>query len=250
MPSTAFRLIVPIIKSMPDMDTGELRHHGIASDESLDLEADSISQQLLMKSYPYLSRYGKFNWDHRPEDIGEVLGVEYVTPQQAAERFDTRIEKGGTAVWGTVYPLLEGEDNHQDLVIAHRRFRSRARLGYSLDGIAMRKSTGELDSMFVNRIAITPQPVNANSVCRLITKSISAALEQIGISDEALPEMLQDLPQEPEILIAPGLPQTVENDRVTVSKALFEALGRAAFGPRNAPPSGRLRQALHENGWL
>ena len=51
MTGTPFRVMVPIIKSVADADTGEIHHHGIASDESLDIQNDRIAQQLITKSY-------------------------------------------------------------------------------------------------------------------------------------------------------------------------------------------------------
>lgn len=247
MAGTPFRVMVPIIKSVADADTGEIHHHGIASDESLDIQNDRIAQQLIAKSYGYLSRWGKFNWDHHPVDIGEVMGAEYATPEQAGERFGVSIEKGGTAVWGTVYPLLEGIDNPPDLVTAHRMFRSGARLGYSLDGIAVRKSNGDFDGIFVNRVAICPQPINVNATCKRVVKSLAGALEHIGISDEELPEMLQDLPEAPDLLVAYEALRQPDDGHVRISKALFGRLVHAVCGTRNHPRLGGLAEALDKS---
>lgn len=247
MAGTPFRVMVPIIKSVADADTGEIHHHGIASDESLDIQNDRIAQQLIAKSYGYLSRWGKFNWDHHLVDIGEVMGAEYATPEQARERFGVAIEKGGTAVWGTVYPLLEGIDNPPDLVTAHRMFRSGARLGYSLDGIAVRKSNGDFDGIFVNRVAICPQPINVNATCKRVVKSLAGALEHIGISDEELPEMLQDLPEAPDLLVAYEALRQPDDGHVRISKALFGRLVHAVCGTRNHPRLGGLAEALDKS---
>lgn len=254
MAGTPFRVMVPIIKSVADADTGEIHHHGIASDESLDIQNDAVLQQMVSKSYSYLAKWGKFNWDHMPRDerlpavdIGEVLGAEWVSPKQAQERFGVSIEKSGTAVWGTVYPLLDGIDNPPELVTAHRMFRVGARLGYSLDGFAVRKSNGDFDSILVNRVAICPQPINVNATCKRVVKSLAGALEHIGISDEELPEMLQDLPDAPDLLVAYEALRQPDDGHVRISKALFGRLVHAVCGTRNHPRLGGLAEALDKS---
>lgn len=242
---TAFRLSFPLLKAVPDADTGEIRHHGLISDESVDLQGDVVNQTVLEKSLGYLRRHGKFNWDHHKEDIGDVLDARRLTAAEAKEQFGVAVVKSATAVWGNVYPLVDAALASQDLKTAHHRLRAGARLGYSLDGVAVRKSNGEFSQMICHKVAIASQPVNPNTVC-VVTKSLAAAAEHIGMSDVDLPEFMAELDRTPDILVAWDAPDgpRVDGAQVAISKALFGALVRAAFGPRKAPPLGGLSEAL------
>ena len=244
---TAWRMHFPILKALPDADTGEIRHGGIASDEVEDLQGETVFQSLLKGSLDYLNKHGKFNWEHHKSDIGDVLSARPVDVEEAMELFGVPIEKAGLAVEGNVYPLVDPALADQDLKTAHHRLRAGARLGYSLDGIAIKKSSGEFRSLACTRLAIATQPINPNSVCRVVTKSLAAVAEAIGVSDIDLPSVLGDLPGDPDILIeceGPGC--RVESGEVSISKSLFGTLVRQAFGPRNAPPLGGLVDALRK----
>jgi len=243
---TVFRWIVPIQKALPDADDGSILHAGICSDESVDLQNDRIPQELVRKSYALLETYGKFNWDHGPEDIGDVFGVREIAQDEALEQFGIHIEKSATAIWGNVYPIVDPALAHSDLKRAHHRLRAGARLGYSLDGIAVRKSGGEIERMMLSRIAITGQPMNMNTFAAPITKSLSAVAASIGLSDAPLPEMLMDVPGPPDIILDGSCTAEtgLHRDKLLFSKSLADALVRAALGPRGAPALGELGRAL------
>ena len=242
---TAFRIVVPVAKAVADADDGCIRHAGVISDSALDLQGDVVPQDLLTKSFPYLTRHGKFNWDHGPEDIGDVLAVHAVTPQDVQEKWGMTIQKGGTAIEGTVYPIVDVRLASTVLKTAHHRMRAGARLAYSLDGVAVRKSDGAYDQLFVPRCAITPQPVNPNTFCQVVTKSLAGVLEHVGITDADLPHVLADLQSPPNIMLdCDPLEFLPDTDHVLIGKALFGHLVRRALGARNAPPLGGLAQAL------
>jgi len=241
--ATAFRVSVPILKSLPSADDGAILHRGIASDESLDLQGEAVGQHLVAKSYDYLERHGKHNWDHGNTLIGEVFEVQSITPDEAEEKYGLKIEKSATEIAGNVYPL-DGRNDPEDLEKAHYFFRKNARLAYSLDGVARRDSTGAIKSLLVPRVAICPQPVNANTVCQKITKSLRGALADIQVSDEDLPHVLADLEAAPDILIdceGPAGPMQ-KSVQVLISETLFDFIVRKAFGPRGAPPLGKYMQ--------
>lgn len=250
MDPTVFRISIPLLKALPRQDDGAILHCGIASSEAMDLQQDAVGQTLVQKSFDYLRSHGKFNWDHHAEDIGDVLGVQAVTPAEAKELFDADITKAGTACWGTVYPIVDQALASDDLKTAHHRMRAGARLAYSLDGVAVRKSTGEISGVFVPKIAVTPQPVNQESVCCVLSKSLSSVLEQARVSDEDLPEVMTAIDRAPEILVdcaSAGDERIAPNGEVRVSKSLFESLVRMAFDCKRdrIPPLGKLREALN-----
>ncbi len=245
MIGTAFRFVIPIVKATPHADSGGIEHMGIISDESLDLQGDVVPQDLLEKSFPYLERHGKFNWDHKKEDIGDVHRVRRMTPDEVLAEFGVAVEKSGTAVSGNIYPLVDIALAPPDLVTAHHRMRADARLSYSLDGVAVKKGSGEFASMFVSRLAICPQPINTSSFCKVVTKSLSGALEHVGVSDEELPDVLADIEGQPDILIdCDGTAAGVQSADMIISKSLIGYLVRAAFPNRGAPPLGGLKAAL------
>lgn len=257
MEGTAFRIAVPVSKSIANADTGEILHHGIASHEALDLQGERVPTDLLAKSYGYLERHGKFNWDHHSEDIGDVLSISRVTPEEAQELLGVQITGGGTLTKSNVYGMVEDSVTDaggnrrsvvlggEDLRTARHRLLSGARLAYSIDGMAVKKSTGEFQTIFVPRIAICPQPIVPNSVCRVVVKSLNGAMEHVGVSDADLPHILADLQDAPAILIdCDGMGKSVQSAQLIISKALFGALVRSSFGPRKAPPMGQLSRAL------
>lgn len=246
---TVFRWVMPVLKAIPNADDGTILHAGIASDVSEDLEGDVMDQELVAKSYAVLERYGKFNWDHNgdpPEDIGDVFGCRHITEEEARERFGIVIKGAGTALWGNVYPLVGGGLDSENLKRAHHRLRAGARLGYSLDGVCVRNAAGRIAKAFFHQVAITPQPMNMSTFCARITKSLTGVAEDIGISEDVLPEVLSDMPGPPMIMLDGGIGehQGLSSDQVRITKTLFAALVRAAFGPRNAPPHGTLAEAL------
>lgn len=245
---TAFRMIVPLLKSMPDADHGGYHHVGIASDETVDLQGDRVVSELVEKSYGYLTTHGKHNWDHHPDDIGDVLGVRRITAKEAMDEFGFVIKGVGTAVHGNVYPLVEvraGEPdlNSADLKTVHHRMRANARLGYSLDGVAVRVG-GVVKSMLIPQIAICPQPINAATFCQVVRKSLGPALEEVGVPEGILPDILSQLDRNPDLVIDGMGPGGSFPAQVAVSRGLFDILVRKAFGARNAPPGGQLAAAL------
>ncbi|GAH62247.1 unnamed protein product, partial [marine sediment metagenome] len=100
-----FQFFVPLVKAVQQED-GSLLHHGIASDEGMDLQGEHVPQDFLEKSIPYLEQWGKFNWDHGSEDIGDVLQVRRVTAKEAMDLVDLPITGSGLYVKGNVYPIV------------------------------------------------------------------------------------------------------------------------------------------------
>ena len=249
---TAFAMRLPIAKALPHADDGTIRHCGIASDLAEDLQGQNIDQELLSKSFGYLSQHGKHTYDHGKEDIGDVLGIRHMEPAEAKDLFDLEIVSKGTAVWGTVYPLVDPMLASEDLKKAHHRMRAGARLAYSLEGGAVRNAQGKLVRMFIPIVTICPQPINASSRC-MVVKSLTAALEHIGLGkDEDLEEFRKGLsmvPREPEVVIAyegPSMGQEgLQTDTVSVSQVMFGQLVRLALGlNRDFPPLGQLAPAV------
>ncbi len=224
-----FQYFIPIVKSVQQED-GSLIHHGIASDESLDLQGERVPQDFLEKSIPYLRQWGKFNWDHGEEDVGDVSQVQRVTPSQAKKLTDLDIVGAGLYVKGNVYPIVDPAIASEDLKRAHHRLLSKARLGYSLHGVAVRNN-GRMTGAFANRVSICPQPINLGSVCMLYKSMGQMFTEFAGLDDEAFAALGKSLEAaedgehaEPQrvILVCPDLnfAQEGDNDMAGLEKGL------------------------------
>jgi hypothetical protein len=240
---TVVRIVIPLMKAISDVDTGEIRHAGIASDESQDIDGEVVPFDMLAKSFGYLSSHGKHNFNHRPDLIGEVMSVGHIGPEAARAKFGVDITGNGTAIEGTVYRLLGKGLDPPDVMSAHHRMRAGARMGYSLDGLCARQKGGGFSSVFVPRIAICDQPINATTVCRMV-KSLTGAMEAIGLDDADLPAILQDLEQAPDVVLNYTGPGRQESDYVTITKGLLAALTRSIWGPKESPPLGGFWEAL------
>lgn len=181
-----FQYWLPITKSATDSITGEIKHEGLATDESLDVEDDLIPHDLLRKSIPYLNNHGRFNWDHGP-DIGDVLDARIITAEEAARIYpEAQVLNRAMNVKGTVWPLVDPRIAPDELKTAHHQFLAGARLGYSLDGKVLRNPRSrEITAMFVPKVAITGSPINGNTTCRLV-KSLTALIKSAaGVGEEA-----------------------------------------------------------------
>jgi len=245
--ATAFRLWTRLTKATPDADSGAIMHGGIFHDESEDIEGDVIPFEMIQKSFRYLSSHGKINWNHNREDIGDILSVTPVSPEQARQEFGVTIAGRGTALTGTIYPLVDPALASNDLKTAHHRFRANARLGYSVDGMCSRGPDGKLRAVVVPAVAVCPQPINASTVCRRLVKGLGAMVEEVPITDADLPAIMQDMDQAPDVLVdmsVPGGPERVETAQVIIATDLFGWLVRKAFSRFDSPPLGGLRSQM------
>jgi len=165
---------IPLFKSVKQAD-GSLRVVGILSDETVDLEGESIPFDMMQKSYDYMREWGKVNWDHGDETIGEITDVRSITAADAAREFDVRLNGKGTRIETRIYPINDVALAPPALKRAHYLADAGAKLGFSADGVAIRKPGGGFEKMISKGAALCAQPVNPSSVARVV-KSLSAAL--------------------------------------------------------------------------
>jgi len=173
MNAQAFNVVVPLVKATKGAD-GKWWIHGVASDESLDLQGEITLADGLKPSLPYLRRFGKFNDDHKPVNVGEVVVAEVVSKGELAQRgiIDgsslTEQERNQEVLYvgGPLYRHVDRARYYRDVL------RSGGRLGLSIQGAvlekAVQKSRGGIPvginrRCFVNKIAVTDQPVNPNT---------------------------------------------------------------------------------------
>lgn len=173
MNAQTFNVVVPLVKATKGSD-GRWWIHGVASDESLDLQGEITLADGLRPSLPYLRRFGKFNDDHKPVNVGEVVVAEVVSKGELAKRgiIDgsslTEQERNQEVLYvgGPLYKHVDRARYYRDVL------RSGGRLGLSIQGAVLekdvQKSRGGIPvginrRCFVNKIAVTDQPVNPNT---------------------------------------------------------------------------------------
>jgi len=160
-----------LIKAVDTEDeSGPWRFAGIASDESEDVEGDTILRKALDVSYA--AKRGYVNWDHsrRPSDqIGFLTRCEVLSKSRIEELNESI---GSVPASATVY--VEGE-LYKHIPAAKDTFNllksvpaSAVGPGLSLDGaVARDRSNGNVVRAFVRGVAISPAPAHPSTVARL-----------------------------------------------------------------------------------
>lgn len=185
-----FRLYFDIIKSV-HQDDGRVYVSGIATDESEDFSNEIVAAALNPRSIDYLNKFGKFNYDHRSDVIGDITAARFITPKEAKERYGAVIKGTGIEVEGWVQPL-DADPANLDLRNIHRLVKGKSKLGFSLHSTGVRGKIEMKDGTekkiaiptFIPQIAIVPQPMNTNTAC--IVKSLSDLIS--GQYKDDLPE--------------------------------------------------------------
>jgi hypothetical protein len=241
--SLPFEVVVPMCKSLTQVqEDGSIILGGVASDNSLDLQRERVPPTLLQKCLPYLSQWGKVNWNHRPDDIGDVFEARLMTAAEVEKQFGRQIEGQGTFLKSRLYPLVpmnNGVDvNSEDLKTAHHRVRAGARMGWSLQGAAVRKSGG-ISAVFANKVALCPQAINTNSFATVMAKSLGAVMDLIDEEGRA-EAILKSAGENPHFLIScPDLEEAIGAapvnipaplpGQVTISRSVLTRLVKSAI---------------------
>jgi rubrerythrin len=182
-------------KSVQYQPDGSFYVGGIASDPSLDLQRDRVDQAAVLSHGPYLEQWGKLDWNHGREDIGDIVEVRKITAAEAADEFGVKLAGDGTYVKARVYPVGDVALAPEDLKTAHHRAGIDARLGFSLEG-STRRQGGTCYPTAIYRVALCPQPVNTNTVAVPMAKSMAEAQE---LWEAGQPDVVIEYP-EPEAL--------------------------------------------------
>jgi len=186
-------LHVPIAKSVEDED-GRLWVEGIASDESVDLENEIVKASGLVDSLDLLEERGVFNWDHGQTIVGRPTVCELIDVEEARRRFPELREWFGRDfvgdrvfyIRGYIDAPAEGEPVSPDLLNARHALLHGHPLGFSLQGGRVKRGEAggpdgriypATEQAVITAVALTPCPINQNSVARL-AKSLSAAMQQ------------------------------------------------------------------------
>ena len=177
-----FQAVLPTLqKSVVYQPDGSFYIGGICSDPSLDLQGDRVDQASVLAHADYLKSWGKLNWNHQAEAIGDIEEVRRITPEEAAREFGRKLEGDGTYMKARVYPLVPltagGVDvNPTDLKRAHQRAHADARMGFSLQG-KLRRIGGVAYPTAIYQTALCDQAINTNTVAVPMAKSLQEAQE-------------------------------------------------------------------------
>lgn len=184
VPSFEMFVDMDLSKAVVDKATGRIHVRGIASDNSADFQRDVVASEHLQTALEILNRgWGKFNFEHHDENVGEITRVGFISAADARTKYG--IECVGTCleIEGFVYAVTPETSADSDIREIHKLVAAKARLGFSLQGGPVKRTPyrakdGKVYSIatpsFVNKVAITGQPINMNTVCLPLAKSLSA----------------------------------------------------------------------------
>jgi hypothetical protein len=162
-------------KALSETETA-WRFCGIASDETMDFEGDTILRKALDISYA--AQRGYVNWDHsrNPEDqLGHLTKIQVLDGRKIEDLenvFELPLSKSASVyVEGELYKHVPKAKATYDLLKSAPPGKG---LGLSLDGSMARDVTsGGIVKAFVRGVAITAQPAHPMTLARL-AKSLRA----------------------------------------------------------------------------
>ncbi len=172
MADQGFNLNIPIVKA-GKAKNGQWWVHGVASDESLDLQGEVTLPSGIKPSLPYLRKWGKFNDNHGPVSVGDIVQAEVVTKGELADRgiidgsglSEMARKQEALYVAGPLFRHVPEARYYRNVL------RSGGRLGLSIQGRAKKetwksqagKPVTVNTTTFVNKVALTDEPVNPNT---------------------------------------------------------------------------------------
>jgi len=227
-----FKLLATITKSSIQKVDGKFRRvvEGIASLETPDQEGETIVQRGI--DFAPLLKSGHINFDHGParkSRIDDIIGY----PLDA--KVITVPGKGVPGLWVRGWLFDDPENKPQaDAVWRHmvavQKSGAGQPLGWSVEGKARWRSGKRIVESVINNLAITHQPVHADTFVNYqeLAKSFAA---------------LEHLPEE--TIFGAG-PDLLEQIHLAILKS--EGEGGAEIGDHNAVTIGQLTPLLRESG--
>lgn len=180
-----FKALPPDEERAEDVGLGPWRFRGIASDESPDVEDDSILRKALDLSYAQ-SR-GFVNWEHSPEpehQIGYLTKAELINPSDVKrfqDQLGVKLSKSASVfVEGELYQYVSKAEAVANLLKSAPPGKG---LGLSLQGaLARDPENGAVLKAFVRGVAITSVPAHPRTLAQL-SKSLRTG-EALAVAAE------------------------------------------------------------------
>jgi hypothetical protein len=171
MPEETFTIPLEIVKAERTSD-GQMRIHGIATDETLDLQNEVVKANGLANCLEYLKTWGKFNDDHKRIFLGDIDQAE-VTTRGALVAKGVPCKQGQDStpcvyVGGFLFPKVARARHYWDVI------ESGGRVGMSVQGrplatpVTVKSRDGQTEhrmwtKLFANQVALTVQPINTST---------------------------------------------------------------------------------------
>jgi len=171
MPEETFTIPLEIVKAERTSD-GQMRIHGIATDETLDLQNEVVKANGLANCLEYLKTWGKFNDDHKRIFLGDIDQAE-VTTRGALVAKGVPCKQGQDStpcvyVGGYLFPKVARARHYWDVI------ESGGRVGMSVQGrplatpVTVKSRDGQSEhrmwtKLFANQVALTVQPINTST---------------------------------------------------------------------------------------
>ena len=218
MPTLRFAALLPSLdKAVKYEEDGSFYVHGIASDPSLDLQGEQVNQDAVLSHADYLKSWGKLNWNHGRTDIGDIVEVRRITPEEAAKEFGRQLEGDGTYLKARIYPIADAALAPEDLKTAHHRAQAEARMGFSLQG-QLRKVGNTVYPTAIWQTALCPQPVDVNTIAVPLAKSLQEAWQA---SEEPVTPQVMVIYEEPKALLDKALPALARDTLTRLMEAIY-----------------------------
>ena len=171
-----FKAIPPDVERAEDVGEGPWRFRGIASDESADVDNDSILRKTLDLSYA--DSRGFVNWEHSTEpehQVGFLTKAELIDPKQLSKyekELGVELSKTATVfVEGELYKYVDKAEAVANLLKSAPAGKG---LGLSLQGaLARDPENGDVLKAFVRGVALTAIPAHPRTLAQL-AKSLGA----------------------------------------------------------------------------
>jgi len=152
---------VTISKAEKGKKNSKMWIQGIASTDHTDLQGEVVDQAGI--DFGYFLKHGYFNNDHKP-------GFEH----KVGEPTECRVTKQGLWVRGFLYENNKIANDIWNLMQAQESTDgAKRKVGFSIEGKVKRRNGKQIESCWIQDIAITPAPVNTASWAE-IAKSLSA----------------------------------------------------------------------------
>lgn len=236
-PVRDIEIFIELQKGVVDKKTGRIPVRGIASDNSVDFQNDIVQISQIGNSLAVLNRgWGKFNFDHHKEVVGEITSVAFITPEQAKAKYDVDCVGTVIEIEGFVYAITDKTPPDSDVREVHKLLDAKARLGFSMQGgigqrVPVRGKDGKQYNVaipsFVNQVAITGQPINMNTICLPFAKSLAAVLCGGGLSGEEWAQVTGEEKLPPLLFCGdgPGMDGLIKSLTSSGSQALVGSTG-------------------------
>jgi len=193
MDTPLFRAAI-LQKSITEDANGDWNFAGIASDESMDAEGDTILRKHI--DLTYAQERGYANWEHSREpadQIGYLTKAQVIGPNAIEELRKSFPEVGETASVYVEGKLYKHVPKAADVLNLLKSSTGTVGIGLSLDGaVARNKETKDVLKAYVRGVAFTAMPAHTKTLVQL-RKSLVDGIEELDLATEVANKVIEAL---------------------------------------------------------